>query len=140
MSQYEMALRQYLSEFDGAKKDFSAVEDKFNALFHDKFSVTFEEGEDFSREDMKSMHAGFLTKGAKITLIHLRKIGLNCLDVKFTAQAEGEEDQTIHLVYTIEDEKIVQAQEVDSIGSVIKARLKSTLKVYQNMATFGTNM
>ena len=34
-----MALRQYFSAMDGTKRDFSEVENLFDALFHDKFEL-----------------------------------------------------------------------------------------------------
>ena len=140
MSSFEPALRQYLSEFDGTKKEFSTVEAKFNNLYHDKFHVSFEDGEDFTRDEMKDLHTSFLTKGATVAIHHIRNIGVDTYDVKFVAEAEGEEDKTVHMVYTTADGKIVKAQEVDGVGSVIKAAAKSGLRIYQHMATYGTNM
>lgn len=138
MSSFEPALRQYFSEFDGTKKEFSTVEAKFNHLYHDKFHVSFEDGEDFTRDEMKDLHTSFLTKGATVKIHHIRHIGLDTYDVKLVAEAEGEEDKTVHMVYTISDKKIIKAQEVDAVGSIMKAAAKSGLRIYQHMATYGT--
>ena len=71
----------------------------------------------------------FLPEGSKIILIDLRKIGLDCADVKFRVESE-DELQTVHLVYSIEGAKLARAQMVDSWA----------LSVYDAMNKYQTNM
>ena len=66
----ESALRQYFAAIDGTKKDFSEVQHLFDALYHDDFTLVFKDGETTSRDDMKEVHAGYLSEGSKVTLIH----------------------------------------------------------------------
>lgn len=71
----------------------------------------------------------FLSEWSKIILIDLRKIGLDCADVKFRVESE-DELQTVHLVYSIEGAKLARAQMVDSWA----------LSVYDAMNKYQTNM
>ena len=88
------------------------------------------------RDAVKKFHASYLTKGAKVTLIHFRRIGLDCVDVQFHVKSlKGNDARVFRMVYTIEDNKIVKSQEVnDNFFSVLKAKCSSglhTFNVYQ---------
>jgi len=76
----------------------------------------------------------------KVHLIHYRRIGLDCVDVKFHVLTHGEE-KAIRVIYTIEDEQLCKAKEVDdSFISVIKARCASDFHVWTVLGKYGTNM
>ena len=135
----EPAFRRYLAVFDGNKKDFSEVEHLFDSLYHEKMTFTFKDGEIATREDMKRLHADQLSKGSKITLIHFRKIGVECIDVKMRVENE-QEDIVLHKVYSLEDNKIAMGQEVDSFLSIMKAGCASHVRLYNVMGKYQTNM
>ena len=192
----EQKLRQYFSLFDGYETDFSEVEPFFEAAFHDEFTW-HKDGNTLTRDAVKARNAELLSKGAKVTLIHVRRIGFECLDVKFRVeipehvclkcrrlandcdediysagdyyclscweeyestldmpqeeeedeeelaniQEESErEDMIINVVYSVEDNKLAMAQEVDSFKSIIKARCSSDFRLFNVMGKYQTNM
>ena len=82
----EQRFRQYLSAFDGKKKDFSKVEHLFDALLHQDFSETnnhIQLQQAVSREQMKAIHAMYFAMGTRATLIHYRRIGLHTIDISY---------------------------------------------------------
>ena len=151
----EAALRSYFAVFDGTKKeDFSNFDPLFDALYHDNFTLVLKDeasyasvepsifyGMTLSRDKVKDDHANKLSKGTTLTLIHFRKIGLNCVDVQFALKNE-DEDIVIRAVLTIEDDKIVKATVVnDSFFSVLKAKCSSAYHTYHvSMNKYQTNM
>ena len=90
---------------------------------------------------MKDDHANKLSKGTTLTLIHFRKIGLDCVDVQFALKNE-DEDKVIRAVFTIEHNKIVKAVNVDdTFFSVLKAKCSSAFHTYHvSMNKYQTNM
>lgn len=151
----EAALRSYFAVFDGSKReDFSNIEPLFDALYAKNFTLVLKDdasytstssdifyGMTLSRDQVKDDHANKLSKGTKLTLIHFRKIGLNCVDVQFALKNE-DEDIVIRAVFTIEDDKIVKATVVnDSFFSVLKAKCSSAYHTYHvSMNKYQTNM
>ena len=150
----EAALRSYFAAFDGTKKqDFSDVEPLFDALFSKNFTLVLKDhasyvsiadtfyGMTLSRDQVKDDHANKLSKGTTLTLIHFRKIGLDCVDVQFALKNE-DEDKVIRAVFTIEDNKIVKAVNVDdTFVSVLKAKCSSAFHTYHvSMNKYQTNM
>ena len=82
----EQRFRQYLSAFDGKKKDFSEVEHLFDALFHKYFFETnnhLQQQQAVSREQIKAIHAMHFAMGTRATLIHYRRIGFHTIDVSY---------------------------------------------------------
>eukprot|EP00984_Skeletonema_dohrnii_P022227 scaffold11345_cov85-Skeletonema_dohrnii-CCMP3373.AAC.1 len=82
----EQRFRQYLSAFDGKKKDFSKVEHLFDALFHKDFFETTnnsQQQQTVSREQTKAMHVMYFAMGTRATLIHYRRIGLHTIDISY---------------------------------------------------------
>ena len=138
---YEATLRKYLTTFDGKKKDFTPeVEHLFDSLYHEKFVLIFSDGKKATRENVKEMHAGYLAKGAKLTLLHFRKIGFECVDVEFHIKCE-DEDKPIRLVFSIEDNKLAMSQVVnDSLLSIMKARCASNFRLFTVLGKYQTNM
>ena len=153
MSYCEPALRQYLAAFDGTPKDFSEVEPLFDALYHQDFASTqklynkdhhLELSDKYgyevsTRDEVKEMHADLLSKGSSVTLLHFRKVGLNCIDVEFRLTNE-EEDTNSRVIYSIEDGKLASAREVDSFTSIVRARCASDLRLWRVFGKYGTNM
>ena len=82
----EQRFRQYLSAFDGKKKDFSEVEHLFDAIFHKDFFETTnnsQQQQTVSREQTKAIHSMYFAMGTSATLIHYRRIGLHTIDISY---------------------------------------------------------
>ena len=151
----ECALRQYFAAYDGTPKEFEEVESLFDAAFHKKFALArksggrkyidglrgnnVDEGKVLDRDAVKELHASYLNKGTKITLIHYRRIGLDCYDCEFRIQ-NADEDETYRVVYTIEDGKIERSQEVNNDIQVIRAKCSSALHTFNVSNKYPTNM
>ena len=108
----EAALRQYFDAFDGSKKNFSEVYQLFNAVYHDKYTLVMD-GKTFDRDMAKDVAAGYLARGSKVDVVDLRRIDADRIDVQIRAQSEVE-CKNIHVVYTIEDNKVAKAQVIDN--------------------------
>eukprot|EP01083_Nonionella_stella_P075503 205300_1 len=133
MTTCEASFRQYITVFDGTKREFSEVEQtKFDNLFHKDFTMTIKTTEAYEsiKEDC---YYGKM-------IIHFRKIGLDCLDVQFRVQNE-DEDKVTRVVYTIEDGKIIWAQVVDDkFVPVMKAKCACGFRTYKSMNRYPTDM
>mmetsp|Transcript_20116 Transcript_20116/g.30980 ORF Transcript_20116/g.30980 Transcript_20116/m.30980 type:complete len:152 (-) Transcript_20116:15-470(-) len=82
----EQRFRQYLSAFDGKKKDFSEVEHLFDALSHKDFYETTnnsQQQQTVSREQTKAIHSMYFAMGTSATLIHYRRISLHTIDISY---------------------------------------------------------
>ena len=151
-SNVEAALRRYYTSYDGTPKQFVEVEALFDSVYHENFTLFLKDNGDsyvdpvrgnlvgretiLDRDAVKKFHASYLTKGARVVLIHYRRIGLDCVDVQFQVESKSKGDtRKFRMVYTIEDNKIVKFQEVnDNFFSVLKAKCSSglhTFNVYQ---------
>jgi len=155
MSSAEIVLRQYFAAYDGTPKEFEEVESLFDAAFHKKFALNrktggrkyiddlrgnnVDEGKVLDRDAVKELHASYLNKGTKITLIHYRRIGLDCYDCEFRIQ-NADEDETYRVVYTIEDGKIERSQEVNNDIQVIRAKCSSALHTFNVFNKYPTDM
>ena len=154
-NQAEIALRQYFAAYDGTPKEFEEVESLFDAAFHKKFALyrktggrkyidtvrgnNVDEGKVLDRDAVKELHASYLNKGTKITLIHYRRIGLDCYDCEFRIQ-NADEAETYRVVYTIEEGKIERSQEVNNDIQVIRAKCSSALHTFNVFNKYPTNM
>mmetsp|Transcript_20776 Transcript_20776/g.31357 ORF Transcript_20776/g.31357 Transcript_20776/m.31357 type:complete len:154 (-) Transcript_20776:1134-1595(-) len=150
--QFELALRQYIAVFDGKNElppaDFQA---KFDALYHPKFSFVPKDNTDraedgmilaskatpLSRDEMFAKEKAKYAAGTSMTLVHLRKIGLDCFDI-----AIKEEDTTIRVVTTISDKQAAITREIDECHplSVLEASFKSAAFKFVEFGSYGTNM
>ena len=91
---------------------------------------TSKEGKKLTRAQTKMLHAKYLAKGSKATLLHYKRIGFTCADIKFR-MVNGEEDTTIHLVVTIFEHKIAKSWAIDdSFRSTLKAKCASDFYYY----------
>jgi uncharacterized NAD-dependent epimerase/dehydratase family protein len=108
----EAALRQYFDAFDGSKKNFSEVDELFNAVYHEKYTLVMN-GKTFDRDMAKDVAAGYLARGSKVDVVDLRRIDADRIGVQIGGQNE-EEYKVGHVVYTIEDNKIVKAHVIDN--------------------------
>ena len=108
----EVALRRYFATFDGNKKEFSEVQHLFDDLYHKDFQLDFQSFT-LTRAVAKRAHSSYMSRGAQVTLIHFRHIGLDLVDVKFHINnSEEEEDFIVHMMYTIQDDKLLKSYEL----------------------------
>ena len=153
----EAALRQYFAAYDGTSKEFKEVESLFDAAFHEKYTLVrktggrkyiddmrgnmVDEGIVLDRDAEKEIHASYLKKGTNITLIHYRRIGLDCYDCEFRLQCSSEGiDEVFRVVYTLQDGKIERSQEVYNDLDTIKAKCSSALHTFNVLNKYQTNM
>ncbi len=108
----ETALRQYFNIFDGSKKNISEVDQLFDALAHEKFKLVMD-GKTFDRYAAKDIDAGYLARGSKVEVVDLMRIDADRIDVRIRALDENKY-KDIHVVYTIEENKIAKAQVIDN--------------------------
>ena len=74
-------------------------------------------------------------------VIHIRKIGIDLLDVKFEIRKNGKPSEEIRTLYFIEDNKIVKAVEVrDDAFDVWLNKLGNNLRMWKVIGKYGTNM
>jgi hypothetical protein len=149
--QFELAIRQYIAAFDG-KNELSPAEfqAKFDAVYHQKFSFVPKDGktpEDdgvhtskatpLSRAEMFEKESAKYAAGTVMTLVHFRKIGLDCFDI---AIMEG--DTTVRVVTTISDKQAAITWEIpDGLSlKVLEASVKSAAFKFVEFGTYGANM
>ena len=112
--QFELALRQYIAAFDGTN-DLSPAEFKsrFDNVYHKDFIFVPKDerviGGDgmmhlkarspLTREEVFQQDSKHYASGHKVTLIHFRKIGLDCIDIKLCF-VDGKEESTVRDVKT----------------------------------------
>ena len=107
----EAALRQYFATFDGSKKNISEIDQLFDAVTHEEYKLVMD-GKTFDRDAAKDIDAGYLASGSKVEIVDLRRIDTDRIDVRIRAQNE-EKYKDIHVLYTIEENKIAKAQVID---------------------------
>jgi hypothetical protein len=125
--QFELALRQYIAAFDGTNSNSPAeFQSRFDNLYHKDFTffpkdgktmgqdgfTTIKSKEPLTREEVFEREASKLANGTKVTLIHFRKIGLDCIDIKLGV-VNGEEEGTVRVVTTISAKQAVVSREID---------------------------
>ena len=74
-------------------------------------------------------------------MIHFRKIGLDCIDIKLGI-VNGKEKSTVRVVATITAKQAIVSREIDeSIPlTFIRASCSSAVYKWKEMGTFQTNM
>ena len=136
----EEALRKYVAAFDGTRKPFSGTEQQlFDDLFHKSYSVKFKDGKRVDRAEVRNRHAGYFTEGYKATLLHFRKIGLECVDFQ-VLQENDYGERVIRLVCSVENGKLARAYHVDSFGSIARASCAGHFHRYNVIAKCQTNL
>ena len=125
--QFEIALRQFIAAFDGTNSISQAdFQSRFDNLYHKNYTfypkdekvaeedgfITTKTQVPLARNEVFVLEANKLASGTKMTLIHIRKIGLNCLDVKLIEE-NFDWNRTLHIVTTITDKKAIICKEID---------------------------
>ena len=97
-----------------------------------------------------------LASGTKMTLIHFRKIGLDCIDVK-VSQVTGQEENTFRVISTLSDSQVVVSREIDEshennlfymkgrnnplpFAQMMDAKFENFVYKYKEFGAYGTNM
>ena len=151
--QFELALRQYIAAFDGTNNISPAkFQTRFDNLYHKNFTFLSKHGKTLTREEVYEREASKLANGTKVTLIHFRKIGLDCIDIKL-GLVNGGEEYAVRAVTTITAKQAVTSKEIDESPEanfwspelttklmVIGADCKSVVYKWKEFGTFQTNM
>lgn len=107
----EDAFREYFSTFDGIPNDYKEVEDLHDALYHDDYFVGYDSFI-LSHNIIKKLHADYHRGGAKVQILQIT-FESDLIDVKFHVENKKDgEDFLIHMLYTIENDKIAKSREV----------------------------
>ena len=123
-SSCEEAFREYFSTFDGIPKQYEQIEELHDALYHNDYFVDYNSFI-LSHSIIKKLHADYHRGGAKVVILDI-KFESDLIDVKFHVENKKDgEDFLIHMLYTIENEKIAKSREV--LGSSFPNQ--TTLKV-----------
>jgi len=128
---YKSALEQYVSVFDGTKKQFSEdIEDLFNNLYHPDFTLVTKERTRETRDSTKQMHSRKLARGTKASIVHIKRIGLSCVDVKLRL-VNDLEDITTRVLFTLFDNKMIKGiHHEDTFISTIASKSRSDFYYY----------
>jgi len=151
--QFELALRQYIAAFDGTNNISPAkFQTRFDNLYHKDFTFLSKDEKTLTREAVYEREASKLANGTKVTLIHFRKIGLDCIDIKL-GLVNGGEEYAVRAVTTITAKQAVTSKEIDESPEanfwspelttklmVIGADCKSVVYKWKEFGTFQTNM
>jgi hypothetical protein len=125
--QFEIALRQYIAAFDGTNSISQAdFQSRFDNLYHKNYTfypkdekVTGEDGfitiktqVPLTRNEVFESWSNKLASGTKMTLIHIRKIGLDCIDIK-VRQVTGQEENTFRVISKTTGQQVIASREID---------------------------
>ena len=138
----EPILRQYYSTFDGKPHSHATDDQALDQLFHKDFVSVNKKGETYTRDQVLSMNADTQREGStSLNVIHIRKIGIDLLDVKFEVRKNGKPSEEVRTLFFIEDNKIVKAVEVrDAAFDVWLNKLGNNLRLWKVIGKYGTNM
>ena len=138
--QFELAFRQYIAAFDGTN-DLSPAEFKtlYDKVHHKDFKCRLMDekviGDDgtihlkarmlITRDQKFEAFSKRYESGYKVTLIYFRKIGMDCIDAKFSI--DNGKEETIHrVVYTISGGQAILSQEILPGGPPVRPRIGCT--------------
>jgi len=154
--QFELAFRQYIAAFDGAN-DLSPAEFKslFDNVHHKGLNYLPKDekviGGDgmmhlkavtpVTREEIYQLHSKHYASGQKVTLIHFRKIGLDCVDIKVRL-VNGKEETTVRVVNTLSNSQVVLSREIDESFPllVLGAKCANVVYKWKEVGTYQTIM
>ena len=152
--QFELAFRQYVAAFDGTN-DLSPAEFKtlFDKVHHKDLTYRTDEkvigkdgmmhfkAKELTREEIFALHSKHYASGQKVTLIHFRKIGMDCIDIKVRLVI-GEEETIVRVVNTISDGKVALSQEMDESFplKIVGAKCAHKWYKWKEVGTYQTNM
>ena len=127
---YRPALKAYLDAFDGTPKKFSDVEHLFDKVYHRNFTFSTEDGKIHTRKEAKASVARKLALGSQVEIIHWKRIGMSCTDLKYRL-VNKEEDTITRVLFNTVSKKIIRAYiHDDTFSSTLKAKTKSDFYFY----------
>ncbi len=120
--QFESALRKYIAAFDGTN-DVSTAEFKsrFDNLHHKCFTLLLRSKDLLTREEVFELEASKLASGTKVTLVHFKKISLDCVDIKIKLSHLNDEEN-VRLVTAIAADQAVGSREIKD-SSLLKMKI-----------------
>ena len=128
---FERAFSHYISAFDGTCSISTAeFQSRFDNVFHDDFTFHYCNSNDdasktsrtLTREEVYVNEAATLANGTKMTLIHFRRIGLDCIDIKLRL-VNGKNESISRVFLTITDDKAIKSKEIDDSSTSSRLRL-----------------
>ena len=145
--QFEIALRQYIAAFDGTSSISQAdFQSRFDNLYHKNYTVvpinktTFQSKGVMTRDEVFELESNMFADGTKMTLIHFRKIGLDCVDIMILME-NGNKEAVIRTVTTISSKQAIKSKEITEDGkTMISASCASAVYKWKEIGTFQTNM
>ena len=80
------------------------------------------ESRTLTREEVYVNEAAIWADGTKMALIHFRRIGSDCIDIKLHL-VNGENESISRVFLTITDDKAINAKEIDDSSTSSRLRL-----------------
>ncbi len=130
---FERAFSHYISAFDGTCGISTAeFQSRFDIVFHDDFTfhcnndddddASKKESRTLTREEVYVNEVAIWADGTKMTLIHFRRIGSDCIDIKLRL-VNGENESISRVFLTITDDKAIKSKEIDDSSTSSRLRL-----------------
>lgn len=125
---FERAFSHYISAFDGTCGISTAeFQSRFDNVFHDDFTFhcnndTLKECRTLTREEVYVNQAAIWADGTKMTLIHFRRIGSDCIDIKLHL-VNGKNESISRVFLTITDDKAIKSKEIVDSSTISRLRL-----------------
>ena|SRR6056300_334369 len=170
--QFELALRKFIAAFDGTNSISQAdFQSRFDNLYHKDYTfqpkkenvrgedglITIKTQAPLTRNEVFEVWSNKLASGTKMTLIHFRKIGLDCIDVKVRQVTGQEEENTLRVISTLSDSQVVVSREIDEspennlfymkgrnnplpFAQMMGAKCENVAYKFKEIGTYGTNM
>lgn len=123
-TQFETALRKYIAAYDSSN-GVSAAEFKsrFDNLHHKCFTLLLRSKDLLTREEVFELEASKLANDTKVTLVHFKKISLDCVDIKIKlSHLNDEENTTVRFVTAIAADQAVGSREIKD-SSLLKMKI-----------------
>ena len=122
-TQFETALRKYIAAYDSSN-GVSAAEFKsrFDNLHHKCFTLLLRSKDLLTREEVFELEASKLANGTKVTLVHFKKISLDCVDIKIKLSHLNDEENTLRLVTAVAADQAVGSREIKD-SSLLKMKI-----------------
>ena len=112
-NQFELALHKYIAAFDGMKGISTAeFKSRFDNLHHKYFNFVPRSKDLLTREEVFELEAARLANGTKVTLVHFRKLSLDCVDIMLRL-VSGKEQTTVRVVTVITANQAVASREIE---------------------------
>lgn len=146
--QFELALRRYVAAFNGKNVSLADFKTRFDNIYHKDFTFLSKDGHKLPRDVVYEREVQkFTSHETKVTLIHYRMIGLDCIDAKL-GLVTGDEERTVRAVSTLSSGKAVISKEIDESHNskfltpkqVAEAKGTNFLYKWREFGTFQTNM